>query len=77
MYLSNLPTEILEDVIHQAIVTRGIKRGLRLRLVNSKYLSGLKANKGIDYRQVISRAWFTKSFSPSNCSTMHMKWQVK
>ena len=39
MHLLDLPTEVFEEVIHQAIVARGITRGLRLRIVNSQYIS--------------------------------------
>ncbi|KAF2867228.1 ankyrin repeat-containing domain protein [Massariosphaeria phaeospora] len=35
MELLGLPTEIFQDILHQAIVARGIKRGVRLRLVNN------------------------------------------
>jgi hypothetical protein len=36
MGLLELPTELFEEILHQAIKVRGIKRGLRLRLVSSK-----------------------------------------
>jgi hypothetical protein len=38
MGLQQLTTELFEDVLQQAIKVCGIKRGLRLRLVASKYL---------------------------------------
>jgi len=45
MALLLLPTELFESILEQAIVVRGIKRGLRLRLVNSMpSLSFLECN---------------------------------
>jgi hypothetical protein len=38
MDLVHLPTELFEAILHQAIIMRGIRRGLRLRLVSSAYL---------------------------------------
>jgi hypothetical protein len=35
MGLLELPPEILRSIIIQAVTVRGVKRGLRLRLVNS------------------------------------------
>lgn len=37
MELLGLPTEVFEAILFYAIVGRGIKRGVRLRLVNSKH----------------------------------------
>jgi hypothetical protein len=36
--LLSLPTEIFERILYHAIRIRGLKRGLRLRLVNSQYI---------------------------------------
>jgi hypothetical protein len=36
MSLSNLPLELLREILGWAIQVRGVKRGVRLRLVNSK-----------------------------------------
>jgi hypothetical protein len=38
MNLIQLPTELFEAILHKAMVLRGLKRGLRLRLVNSAFL---------------------------------------
>ncbi|KAF2649141.1 ankyrin [Lophiostoma macrostomum CBS 122681] len=37
MHILDLPTEVSDEIIHQVVVSRGIKRGLRLRLVNSTF----------------------------------------
>jgi hypothetical protein len=37
MRLLELPTELFEKILHDAFVVRGLKRGMRLRLVNSEY----------------------------------------
>ena len=67
MHLLDLPTEVLEEVIHQAVVARGIKRGLRLRLVHSKYsIFVLVINERINYRQVLLRDWLSKFSSLSD-----------
>lgn len=39
MPFANLPKELLQAILHHAIAVRGVKRGLRLRLVNSMYIS--------------------------------------
>jgi hypothetical protein len=36
MSLSSLPLELLREILGWAIQVRGVKRGVRLRLVNSK-----------------------------------------
>jgi hypothetical protein len=36
MGLLALPTELFENILHDAFKARGLKRGMRLRLVNSK-----------------------------------------
>ncbi|KAF2709937.1 ankyrin [Pleomassaria siparia CBS 279.74] len=37
MLLLDFPTEILDEILHQAILARGVQRGLRLRLVNKLF----------------------------------------
>jgi hypothetical protein len=37
MNFLDLPVELVSNVLLQAVITRGIKRALRLRLVNSKF----------------------------------------
>jgi hypothetical protein len=39
MHLLDLPVELLHEILGWAILFRGIKRGLRLRLVNSRFCS--------------------------------------
>lgn len=36
MQLSGLPLELLQEILGWSIRARGIKRGLRLRLINSE-----------------------------------------
>lgn len=36
MGFADLPTELLQNILNHAITVRGIKRGMRLRLVNSR-----------------------------------------
>jgi len=38
MEILDLPTEVFEAILGYCIVARGLKRGLRLRLVNSMVL---------------------------------------
>jgi hypothetical protein len=38
MKLLDLPTELFEKILHDAFQARGLKRGMRLRLVNSESL---------------------------------------
>jgi hypothetical protein len=41
MELLQLPLELVLEVLIQAVAVRGLKRGLRLRLVCSTYSTGL------------------------------------
>ena len=38
MGLQQLPLELLRAILAEAMLTRGLRRALRLRLVNSKWL---------------------------------------
>ena len=38
MRILDLPLELIQDILHKAIQVRGLRRGVRLRLVNSRYL---------------------------------------
>jgi len=47
MKLLDLPRELFEAILHYAILARGTKRGLRLRLINRidhYHVSSYKAN---------------------------------
>jgi hypothetical protein len=37
MKIIDMPAEILRAILVQAVIARGVKRGLRLRLVNRKF----------------------------------------
>jgi hypothetical protein len=39
MNILDLPLELLQEILIQAIEVRGLKRGFRLRLVNRTYLA--------------------------------------
>jgi len=41
MHLLDLPLELLHEILGWAILVRGTKRGLRLRLVNSRLPSAI------------------------------------
>jgi hypothetical protein len=45
MELTQLPIELFQEILRHAIVVRGIKRGLRLRLLNSAYCRSRNPNE--------------------------------
>jgi hypothetical protein len=55
MKLEQLPMELFEAILHQAIVCRGIRRGLRLRLVNSAFLPNHLLRRTKQYQKRLLR----------------------
>jgi hypothetical protein len=57
MNLLDLPVELVSNILLQAVIARGIKRALRLRLVNSKFYSWLiqHINQQNHCRAILSR----------------------
>lgn len=47
MGLADLPKELLQDILHHAVLDRGLKRGMRLRLVSSKHAWACKTHVGM------------------------------
>jgi hypothetical protein len=65
MLLLSLPTEILERILYHAIQVRGLKRGLRLRLVDSQYI--LYAPKYYDR----NLTWHVETFARAVLHTLY------
>jgi hypothetical protein len=55
MQFLSLPLELIQQVLSHAIRVRGTKRALRLRLVNSEYLSHVHTIKTrlIGYKSIL------------------------
>jgi hypothetical protein len=52
MSLSSLPLELLREILGWAIQVRGVKRGVRLRLVNSKISLARRTVRVPTYKQL-------------------------
>ena len=71
MNLLLLPTELFEGILNHAIICRGIKRGLRLRLVNSvSPFDQASVNSTIDETQKPSREQFHEQYTGSDSWTI-------